>query len=131
VADATVPRARHDEALAADAEITPAVADSADPAVPRALLLLWAALAAGLVAFLAFGTVRVGAGNWFPRRMPIREIWSRFLGFLADQGASPILILLVTASAAAALVGAGYVVWLAFALRDAPPEAQDGDPAEQ
>ena len=55
-------------------------------------------------------------------RPPAREIWSRFLDFLADHGASGSLILIVIAIAIVTLVIAAFAFWLALALRDAPPE---------
>jgi hypothetical protein len=125
VADLTVPQTRGDDLGAPELGITPATVERALPAVNRPLLVLWAVIVAALAVFLAFGSVSVGAGNWIGRRMPVREIWARFLSFLADQGASPALIVLVTAAAAIALVTASYVVWLAFALRDAPAPVPD------
>ena len=85
-------------------------------------MILWAGLVVATGGFLAFGTLRIGAGNWIGRRMPVLEIWSRFLDFLADHGASGMLIFIVTAAAVAALVIAAVALWLALALRDAPPE---------
>jgi hypothetical protein len=94
----------------------------ADLALPRALVLFWALMVAALLAYLAFGTVRLGAGNWIGRRMPLREVWTRFLEYLTNQGASPGIVLAVTAAAGLSLVGAGCVLWLAFGLRDSPSE---------
>jgi hypothetical protein len=127
MADLTVPQTRGDGLGAPELGITPATVERALPVGNRLLLVLWAFIVAALAVFLVFGSVRIGAGNWIGRRMPIREIWARFLGFLADQGASPALVVLVTAAAAIALVAAGYVVWLAFALHDAPAPVPDGD----
>ena len=62
--------------------------------------------------------------------MPAREIWSRFVGFLTDHGASGPVILLVTAAAIMALVIAAVAFWLALALRDAPPESAADTTAE-
>ena len=62
--------------------------------------------------------------------MPAREIWSRFLDFLTDHGASGPLMLFVTAAAIVALVLAALAFWLALALRDAPPESAADNSAE-
>jgi hypothetical protein len=62
--------------------------------------------------------------------MPAREVWSRFLDFLTEHGASGPLILVVTAAAIAALVIAALSFWLALALRDPPPESAADIPAE-
>ena len=77
------------------------------------------------VAFFAFGSVEIGAGQWSGRRLPVREIWSRFNRFLIDQGASTGVIVAVSAAAAIALVGAGYAFWLALNLQDQAPDAPD------
>ena len=100
------------------------------PALPRSLMILWAGLVLATGGFLVTGRLRIGAGNWIGRRMPAREIWSRFLGFLTDHGASGPLILLVTAAAIMALVIAAVAFWLALALRDAPPESAADTSAE-
>jgi hypothetical protein len=93
------------------------------PALPRSLMVLWAGLVVATGGFLVTGRLRIGAGNWIGRRMPAREIWSRFLDFLADHGASGPLIPIVTAAAIASLLIAALAFWLALALRDAPPES--------
>jgi hypothetical protein len=85
----------------------------------------------GLAAFLAVGSLRIGAGNWIGLRLPVRQIWARFLGYLADQGASPALVMAVVAAAAITLLGAAWALWLALALRDATPETPMDDPAER
>jgi hypothetical protein len=81
-----------------------------------------------LLGFLALGSVRIGAGNWIGRRMPIRDIWSRFLEYLADQGASPVLVVAVTAALAVAAVATGFTLWLALALRDADSSFSADEP---
>ena len=86
------------------------------------LVVLWAGSVLATVAFLATGVLRIGAGNWIGRRMPVRVIWSRFLEFLADLGASGPLIFLVAAAAVAALILSAVALWLALGIRDAPPE---------
>lgn len=75
---------------------------------------------AAAVAFLVLGSLRIGAGNWIGRWMPVREIWTRFLGYLAEQGASATLVMAVAIAAGGALVAAGIALWLALGLRDAP-----------
>lgn len=90
------------------------------PALPRPLAVLWAGVVLAIVAFLVLGSLRIGAGNWIGRQMPVRDIWMRFLGYLTDQGASAALVMAVAVAAGAALVAAGIALWLALALRDAP-----------
>jgi hypothetical protein len=102
------------------------------PAMPRPLAVLWAGMVIALIAFLAFGSLRIGAGNWIGRRMPVRNVWSRFLEYLTDQGASPALVTVVVAAAAVTLVTAAYLLWLSFSLEDQRPDATDfnaDDPA--
>jgi hypothetical protein len=93
-------------------------------------MILWAGLVLATGGFLMTGTLRIGAGNWIGRRMPVREIWSRFVGFLTEHGASGTLILFVTAAAILALLVAALALWLALALRDAPPESAADTSAE-
>jgi hypothetical protein len=123
VADVTVARARREEMLRLPTEAPAEEIARPFPALPRSLMILWAGLILATGGFLVTGRLRIGAGNWIGRRMPAREIWSRFLEFLTDHGASGPLILIVTASAIAALVIAALAFWLALALRDAPPES--------
>ena len=85
-------------------------------------MILWAGSVLAILGFLAFGSFRIGAGNLIGRRMSVRVIWSRFLDFLTDLGASRPLIFFVTAAVIAALVLAAIALWLALGLRDAPPE---------
>jgi bacteriorhodopsin len=92
-------------------------------AAPDPLFLLWSAIVAGLVVFLALGVVRVEAGGWFGRRMSVRQVWARFLEYLADLGAHPLVVVAIAAAAGMTLLGAAYVLWLSFSLRDAPPRA--------
>lgn len=101
------------------------------PALSRPLVILWVGMVAAIVVFVALGSLRIGAGNWIGRRMPIREIWSRFIGYLADEGASAMIVLGVTLAAAITLIGAAYALWLAFALKDAPVASLPDDPAER
>jgi hypothetical protein len=100
------------------------------PALPRSLMILWAGLVLATGGFLVIGRLRIGAGHLIGRRLPAREVWSRFLGFLTDHGASGPLILVVTAAASVALIIAAIALWLALALRDAPPESVADTPAE-
>ena len=130
MADITVGRAQREETrtLAAGAPAEP-VARSF-PALSRLLMVLWAGSVLATVGFLAFGTLRVGAGNWIGRRMPVRVIWSRFIEFLTDMGASGPLIFLVAAAAVATLIIAAVALWLALGLRNAPPEPAADTSAE-
>jgi hypothetical protein len=123
VADVTVARAQREEMLTLPVEAPAERVARPFPALPRSLMILWAGLVLTTGGFLAIGRLRIGAGNWIGRRMPAREIWSRFLDFLTDHGASGPLILIVTAAAIATLVIAALAFWLALALRDAPPES--------
>ncbi len=122
MADITVARAQREETRTLPAEAPAEPVARSFPALPRLLMVLWAGLVLAMVGFLAFGTLRVGAGNWIGRRMPVRVIWSRFLEFLTDLGASGPLIFLVAAAAVATLVFAAVALWLALGLRDVPPE---------
>jgi hypothetical protein len=130
VADITVARAQRDETRTLPAEAPAEPVARSLPALSRSLMMLWAASVLATVGFLAFGTLRIGAGNWIGRRMPVRVIWSRFLDFLTDRGASGPLIFLVAAAAVATLVIAGVALWLALGLRDAPPESAADTSAE-
>ena len=123
MADITVARAQREEMLRLPAEAPADEVARPFPALPRSLIILWAGLVVATGGFLVTGRLRIGAGNWIGRRMPAREIWSRFLEFLTDHGASGPLILIVTAAAIVALVIAALAFWLALALRDAPPES--------
>jgi hypothetical protein len=98
-------------------------------ALPRALTLLWAGIVIAIAGFIALGSVRIGAGNWIGLRLPVREIWSRFIDYLVGEGASPAMVLVVTAAAAFALVGAACVLWLSFSVKDAPIESSSEDAA--
>jgi hypothetical protein len=122
VADVTVARAQREEMHTLTAETSAEVDVQSFQALPRLLVVLWVGSVLATVAFLAMGTLRVGAGNWIGRQMLVRVIWSRFLEFLTDLGASGPLIFLVTAVAIAALVLSAVGLWLALGLRDAPPD---------
>ena len=122
MADVTAARAQREELLPAAAEVPTRTSTRLLPALPRSLVVLWAGLILAIAGFLMTGRLRIGAGNWIGRRMPAREIWSRFLSFLADHGASGPLIFIVTATAIIALLVAALALWLALSLRDAPPE---------
>ncbi|MDF3016807.1 MAG: hypothetical protein K0R44_2032 [Thermomicrobiales bacterium] len=123
MANVTVARAQREEMVRLPAEAPAGEVARLFPALPRSLIVLWAGLVVATGGFLVTGRLRIGAGNWIGRRMPAREIWSRFLDFLADHGASGPLIPIVTAAAIASLLIAALAFWLALALRDAPPES--------
>ncbi len=130
MADITVARAQREETRTLPAEAPAEPVARSFPALPRLLMVLWAGSVLATVGFLAFGTLRIGAGNWIGRRMPVRVIWSRFLEFLTDLGASGPLIFLVATAAIAALVLSAGALWLALGLRDAPREPVADTPAE-
>jgi hypothetical protein len=130
VADVTVARAQREELLTLPTEVPAETARRSLPALPRSLMILWAGLVLATAGFLVTGRLRIGAGNWMGRRMPAREIWSRFVDFLTDHGASEPLVLLVTAAAVVTLVVAALSFWLALGLRDAPPQSAADPTAE-
>jgi hypothetical protein len=129
VADLTVTGARREESPALREEPAIAPVAPAVPALSHLLAVLWAGIVVAVAGFLAFGSVRIGAGNWISLRMPVREIWSRFIDFLVGEGASTALVFVVTAAAAIALIGAAYLLWLAFSLKDAPSDSLPEDAA--
>ena len=130
MADVTVARAGREELLTLPKEVPAETVRRSLPALPRSLMILWAGLVLATAGFLVFGRLRIGAGNLIGRRMPAREIWSRFVGFLTEHGASGPVVLLVTAAAVVALVIAALSFWLALELRDAPPESAADPTAE-
>jgi hypothetical protein len=130
VAEVTVARVQREEMLPVSADAPAQPAARLRPAVPLLLIILWAGLVLATGSFLVAGRLRIGAGNWIGRRMPAREIWSRFIDFLSDHGASGSLVLFVSAAAVVALLLAVLALWLAFALRDAPSESVADDSAE-
>lgn len=130
MADITVAHAQREETRTLPAEAPAEPAARSFPALPRLLMVLWAGSILATVGFLAFGTLRIGAGNWIGRRMPVRVIWSRFVEFLTDRGASGPLIFLVAAAAVATLVIAAVALWLALGLRDGPSEPAADPSAE-
>src|SRR5919107_3000915 len=81
VADVTVARAQREEMLTLPAEAPAERVARPFPALPRSLMILWAGLVLATGGFLVIGRLRIGAGNWIGRRMPAREIWSRFVAF--------------------------------------------------
>ena len=131
MADITVARAQHEEMRTLPAEVPAEPVARSFPVLPRWLMILWAGSVLATVGFLAFGTLRIGAGNWIGRRMPVRVVWSRFLDFMTDLGASGPLIFLVTAAAVATLVVAAVALWLALGLRDAQPAPPADTPPER
>ena len=130
MADVTIARAGREEMLTLPAEAPPEGGARPFPALPRSLMILWAGLVLATGGFLVTGRLRIGAGRSIGRRMPAREVWSKFLGFLTDHGASASLILIVTAAAIVALIIAALALWLALALRDAPTEPAADTSAE-
>ena len=130
MADVTVARAQREKMPTLPTEAPAEPVARSFPALPRLLMVLWAGSILATVGFLAFGTLRIGAGNWIGRRMPVRVIWSRFLEFLTVLGATGPLIFLVAAAAIAALVLSAVALWLALGLRDAPREPVADTPAE-
>ena len=122
MADVSIARAQREEMRRLSTEAPAELVARSFPALPRSLVILWAGSVVAAAGFLATGTLRIGAGNWIGRRMPVHVIWSRFLEFLSDLGASGPLIFLVAATAIAALVLSAVTLWLALGLRDVPPE---------
>jgi hypothetical protein len=130
VADVTVARTQREEMVTLTGEAPAQTVARSFPSLPRSLLILWAGLVLVTAGFLVIGRLRIGAGNWIGRRMPPRDIWSRFIDFLTDHGASGPLILLVSAAAIVTLLVAALAFWLALALRDVPPESATDTSAE-
>lgn len=125
-----VARAQREESRTLPTEVPAGPIPPSVPALPRSLMILWAGLVVATAGFLVSGRLRIGAGHLIGRRMPAREIWSRFVAFLTDHGVSGPLVLFVTAAAIVALILAAVAFWLALALRDAPPESATDNPAE-
>ena len=120
MAEVAAPRAvREESRLPAEPVALPAV--SSISVASRVLLALWVLIVAAIAVYLVAGTSRIGAGFWIGRRMPIRVIWADFLGWLADQGASPLLVTAIAATGLISLALMAVVLWCAFTLRDAPP----------
>ena len=130
MADVTVARAQREEMLKSPAEAQDKAVARLFPTLPRSLMILWAGFVLATGGFLVTGTLTIGAGRWIGMRMPVRRIWSRFIEFLTDLGASEPLLLLVTAAAIATLIVAAVAFWLALALRDAAPESATDTSAE-
>lgn len=112
-------------------EPAPIAAPRWSPIVARPLVLLCGAIVVAIGVFLAFGSIRIGAGNWIGLRMPVRRIWAHFTRFLNDEGASAAMVFGVTAAALVTLLGAAVVLWLAFALKDDPGDSAVEDTAGQ
>lgn len=127
MAEVTVARTQRDDVLERPAEASREGVVTSFPVLSRPLVVLWIGLVLGMVAFLALGSLRIGAGNRIGRRMPIREIWSSFLAYLAEQGASAALVAAVVAAAVIALIAAAIALWLAFGLRDAYPQSPNDE----
>jgi hypothetical protein len=125
VAEATVPRTRPQEPVSR-AKVKPSRAVlPGDLRLRPNLLFIWIACLLGIGAFVGFGAVRIGAGHWIYSRLAVREIWSRFPGYLTNQGMSQNFISLIAAALVLAVLGAALLLWLALALRDEPPDTRD------
>ena len=98
--------------------------------LPLALAAGWLLFTGGLTWFILAGSVRVGAGHWFGQRLRVRLIWTRFLDFLADHGANPVLVGLVTLTAVTTLLGSLALLWLVLGQLndDAEPPATPDAP---
>ncbi|MCA9864338.1 MAG: hypothetical protein R2853_20045 [Thermomicrobiales bacterium] len=95
---------------------------------PLTLAVGWLLFAAGLGWFVFAGSVRVGAGHWLGQRLRVRLIWTRFLDFLADHGASSLLVGLVGLAAVLTLLGSLALLWWVLGQQadaDEPPAAPD------
>jgi multisubunit Na+/H+ antiporter MnhC subunit len=126
VADATVPQPVRDESLPLRDEREVARVLPFPARFPWLRVILCVALVALLLAFLFFGTVRVGAGNFNGRRMSVTLIWERFREFLTSQGFSAPVVAALVLSVVIALAGSAYLLWLAFGLYNADAsESQD------
>lgn len=85
--------------------------------LPLVLAAGWLLFTVGLAWFIFAGSVRVGAGHWLGQRLRVRIIWSRFLDYLADHGASPPATSLVALAAISALLGSLALLWWALGQR--------------
>lgn len=81
---------------------------------PLVLAAGWLLFTVGLAWFIYAGSVRVGAGHWTGQRLRVRVIWSRFLDFLADQGANSLVAGLVILMAVLTLLGSLALLWWAL-----------------
>ena len=125
--EVTVEQARSETTRPPANDAAAQAAQSAISTLPSWRAALWLGITLVAVALIAFGSIEIGAGAWIGRRLPVREIWSRFNRFLVDQGASPAVIVAVSAAAALALVAAGYALWLALTLEDRVSDATGDD----
>ena len=125
MADVTVARPQRDDVLTGQAEAPKSAEAPSFPSLPWPLIVLWAGFVVGTLAFLLFGSLLIGAGNRLGRRVPVRQIWSQFLGYLVDHGATPAIVVAVSAAAGLAFIAAGIALWFAFSLKDQQPEVLD------
>lgn len=105
-------------------QIAPSRADRTAQVLRGSLALTagWLVFALGLAWFVYAGSVRVGAGHWLGQRLRVRVIWARFLDFLADHGANPLMIGLVVLTALLTLLGSLVLLWWVLAQRNSDPE---------
>lgn len=98
--------------------------------LPPSLVTLWFVLTALIVGFLVLGSVQVGAGNWTGQRIRVSRVWSNFLEYLAQQGASSLVQGLVAMVAILAVGGGCALIWVAMAVRDEvrPSDTEDATP---
>ena len=88
MADVTVARAQREELLTLPTEVPAETVRRSLPALPRSLMILWAGLVLATAGLPGIRKAEDRRWNLMGRRMPAREIWSRFVGFLTDHGAS-------------------------------------------
>lgn len=125
MAEISATQGARDEPVSLTTESRSTAVQRVNTALARPLVLLWVAFVSAAFVFLAFGTVRIGAGSWAGLRLSVRRIWENFSQYLTEQGASSALVAGVTAAVVLALAGAALLLWLAFDLKDAhadPPE---------
>lgn len=78
---------------------------------PITLAVGWLAFVIGLGWFIAAGSVHVGAGHWLGQRLRVRVIWSRFVDYLGDHGATSLTVGLVLLTTLLTLLGSLVLLW--------------------